>query len=65
MVRLGLLYLLGATTAVFAAPTAENYDTLDARACTVPLNSLKNPDFESKNLSKSTVIVPCFPHYSP
>jgi hypothetical protein len=64
MVRLGLLYWLGATAAVFAAPTAENHDPLDARACTVPSNSLKNPDFESKNLSKSTVIAACVPHYS-
>ncbi|WZH49413.1 hypothetical protein QYS62_010613 [Fusarium acuminatum] len=51
MVKLAILSWLTATAAVFAAPTAEEISSLDARACTTPANSLKNPSFESNGLS--------------
>ncbi|KIL92252.1 hypothetical protein FAVG1_04660 [Fusarium avenaceum] len=51
MVKLAILSWLTATAAVFAAPTAEEISSLNARACTTPANSLKNPSFESNGLS--------------
>ncbi|WXC63361.1 hypothetical protein SNK03_009183 [Fusarium graminearum] len=43
MIAKALLSWLAASATVFAVPTAD----LDARACTTPANSLKNPSFES------------------
>ncbi|KAM0559823.1 hypothetical protein ACHAPJ_003771 [Fusarium lateritium] len=56
MVKLALLYWLAAAAPVFAAPAAEEFSSLDARACTTPANSLKNPSFESNGLSSWTFI---------
>ncbi|KAG7413612.1 hypothetical protein Forpe1208_v008172 [Fusarium oxysporum f. sp. rapae] len=46
MVKLALLSWLAAATPVFSAP-ADVLSPLDARACTTPANTLKNPGFES------------------
>ncbi|KAM0186377.1 hypothetical protein ACHAPA_002914 [Fusarium lateritium] len=51
MVKIAILSWLTAAAAVFAAPTAEEISSLDARACTTPANSLKNPSFETNGLS--------------
>ncbi|KAH7019806.1 hypothetical protein EDB80DRAFT_601305 [Ilyonectria destructans] len=60
MVKLALLHWLAAAATVLAAPAAEDFSSLDARACTTPSNSLKNPSFESNSLS-SWVFTPTYP----
>ncbi|KAF4339350.1 hypothetical protein FBEOM_6764 [Fusarium beomiforme] len=50
MVKLALLSWLAAAAPVFSAP-ADVLSSLDARACTTPANTLKNPSFESNGLS--------------
>ncbi|KAF5585994.1 uncharacterized protein FSUBG_12264 [Fusarium subglutinans] len=46
MVKLALLSWLAVAAPVFSAPT-DAVSGLDARACTTPANTLKNPSFES------------------
>ncbi|KAF5669168.1 hypothetical protein FCIRC_9331 [Fusarium circinatum] len=46
MVKLALLSWLALAAPVFSAPT-DAVSGLDARACTTPANTLKNPSFES------------------
>lgn len=53
MVKLALLSWLAAAAPVFSAP-ADVLSSLDARACTTPANSLKNPSFESSAFSEFT-----------
>ncbi|GKU20840.1 unnamed protein product [Fusarium langsethiae] len=42
-----LVSCLAASASVFATPSAYSLSSLDARACSTPANSLKNPSFES------------------
>ncbi|KAG4260198.1 hypothetical protein FPRO03_02021 [Fusarium proliferatum] len=51
MVKLALLSWLAVAAPVFSAP-ADAPSPLDARACTTPANTLKNPSFESSALSE-------------
>ncbi|CZR43669.1 uncharacterized protein FPRO_07414 [Fusarium proliferatum ET1] len=50
MVKLALLSWLAVAAPVFSAP-ADAHSPLDARACTTPANTLKNPSFESSALA--------------
>ncbi|KAI1052957.1 hypothetical protein LB506_010048 [Fusarium annulatum] len=55
MVKLALLSWLVVAAPVFSAP-ADAVIGLDARACTTPANTLKNPGFESSAFSKLTQV---------
>ncbi|KAH7255223.1 uncharacterized protein BKA55DRAFT_688234 [Fusarium redolens] len=50
MVKLALLIWLAVAAPAFSAP-ADALSGLDARACTTPANTLKNPSFESSSLT--------------
>ncbi|RGP74023.1 hypothetical protein FSPOR_1718 [Fusarium sporotrichioides] len=47
MITRALVSCLAASASVFAAPSVYSLSSLDARACSTPANSLKNPSFES------------------